>query len=91
MREQGSGDRVVSVGEDVGFNVDQIAHGSLCRKASTVYHGGDAFDNDSFASVVLSKCHGSAVLSTGLHHYCSGLEGVRHRVSAPAAVGTLAS
>ena len=61
--KQGGGDGVVAIGEDVGLNADLIAYGSLCREASAVDFGGDAFDDDASATIGWSDCHGSAVFS----------------------------
>ena len=62
MSLQRSGDGVVTVGEDVGFNSYQIAYGSFRREATAVDFGGDAFNDDPHSTVFGSDCHLGAVL-----------------------------
>ena len=47
----------MAVGEDVGFNANQIAHGAFRGEAAAVHFGGDCFNDDALASVGLSHCH----------------------------------
>jgi hypothetical protein len=60
MRQQRRGNRVVAVGEDVGFDADMIADGALGRKAAAIDLGRDAFNDDALASIFLSHCHHSS-------------------------------
>src|ERR1700683_3709465 len=62
MREQRGGDGVVAVGEDVGFNADQIAHGAFCGESASVHFGGDSFNDDAPASIRWSHCHDRSML-----------------------------
>ena len=66
MHEQGCGNQVVAVGEDVGFHADLVAHGALGGEAPAVHFGGDGFDDYATASVGAGEGHGGSLFCSFL-------------------------
>ena len=53
MRQQGSGNRIVPVGENVRLDTDLVADGAFCGKAAAIDFRRDSFNNDASASFCL--------------------------------------
>jgi hypothetical protein len=51
--EQGCGDEVVTVAEDIGLDAHTVAGNAFGRIPAAVYFGLDSFNNDTAAAVVV--------------------------------------
>src|SRR6266568_5688721 len=69
MCKERSGNGVVAVGEDVGFNTDLIADGAFRGKPSAIHLGCDFFNDYPSASARFFHCH---LMSRSwlLSHHC---------------------
>jgi hypothetical protein len=65
----------VTVGKNIGFHANVIAHRALYGKPAAVYDWGNSFNDDAPASIFLSHCHGRTIF------LCCGLD---FKNSAPA-------